>query len=101
MSWQSERTSWRRPEERIFQAGEQGSPLLGLSLSASAHRKGVASSPRHLGAVTHSFLTGCSPGWLGNSSKLGCVIAVEMSSLGEFQRGASLPLAAQHPDPAG
>lgn len=62
MPWQSERTSWRRPEERIFQAGEQECLLLGLSLSASTHRKGVASSPRHLGCcdtqLPHRLFTG-------------------------------------------
>lgn len=86
--WQSERTSWRKPEERVSQAGEQGCPLLGLSLSTATHRKGVVSSPRHPVAVTHSFLTGCSLGWLGNSLELGCVTAVEMTSLGELRRSS-------------
>lgn len=86
--WQSKRTSWRKPEERVSQAGEQGCPLLGLSLSTATHRKGVVSSPRHPVAVTHSFLTGCSLGWLGNSLELGCVTAVEMTSLGELRRSS-------------
>lgn len=43
-------------------AGEPGCRLLGLSLSASTHRKGVASSPRHLGCcdtqLPHRLFTG-------------------------------------------
>lgn len=66
-------------------------PLLGPSLSTTTHRKEVVSSPGHPGPVTRSCLTGCSLGWLGNSLELGCVTAVEMSSLGQLAEAPRFP----------
>lgn len=80
---QSERASWRRPE------GSRGDP----SWAIPEHRhpqKGVVSSPRHLPAVTHSFLTAVRwAGWAA-ASGLGFLAVVEMTSVGEFRRGAPI-----------
>lgn len=46
MPWQPGGASWRRPGERVFQAGEHGDHYL-ASLSAAPHGEGVVRCPGH------------------------------------------------------
>lgn len=56
----------------------------------------MVSSPRHLPAVTHGFLTAVRwAGWAA-ASGLGFLTAVEVTSIGEFRRGT--PILSRLPD---